>query len=64
MEQKKNMKKILFGKPEGKRPLSIRKFRRKDYIKMDLKGTMREVVGWIHLVEDSVQSRMNSAPRT
>jgi hypothetical protein len=40
---------ILGGKLEGKRPLGRPMFRREDDIRMDLKETEWEGVGWMHL---------------
>jgi hypothetical protein len=43
MEEKKNAYRILVGRPEGKRPLEIHRYRWEDNIKMDLK---RDRMGW------------------
>jgi hypothetical protein len=50
--EKRNMYRLLVGKPEGKRPL--RKLRRRwiDNIKMDLLEIGVNVVDWIGLAQD------------
>jgi hypothetical protein len=40
------------GKPEGKRSLGRRGYRKKDNIKIDLKGMEWDGLGWIHLAQD------------
>jgi hypothetical protein len=47
----RNACKILFGKPEGKRPLRRPKRRWEDNIRMDLKETGWEDVDWIYLTQ-------------
>ena len=42
----------MVRKPEGKRPLVLRKSRWKDNIKIDLKEIGREGIDWIDLVQD------------
>jgi hypothetical protein len=44
--------KILFGKPEGKRPLRKPRSRREDNIKMDLIEIAWGVMDWIHLSQN------------
>jgi hypothetical protein len=46
MGQKRNVYRILLGKPEGKRPLGRRRHGWVDNIKMDLK---RDTMGWYGL---------------
>jgi hypothetical protein len=48
---------MLVGKPEGKRPLGPPKHRLEDNIRMDLKETVREGVGWIYQAQDRDQER-------
>jgi hypothetical protein len=50
MGHKRNAYKILIRKLEGKRPTG-RHRRRWEGIVMDLGGTVREVVGWMHLAQ-------------
>jgi hypothetical protein len=54
--EKKNVYRILVGKPEGKRPLRRQRRRWVDNIKMDLK---RERVGWygLEMAQDRDQWR-------
>jgi hypothetical protein len=52
-----NAIKILVGKREGKRPLGRTRRRQEDSIKMDVKETGWEVVGWMHLVQGRNQWR-------
>jgi hypothetical protein len=55
--EKKNVYRILVGKPEGKRPLGIPICRWVDYIKMDLRETEWGGMDWIDLAEDREQCR-------
>ena len=41
----------LVGKPEGKRSLGKPTYRRKENIRLDLKGAYWEGVGWIDLAQ-------------
>jgi hypothetical protein len=43
---------ILFGKPEGKRPLGRSRHRWEDNIRLDLREVGWEGVDWIHLAQD------------
>jgi hypothetical protein len=52
MEEKRNMHRLLVGKPEGKRPLGRPRCRWMDNIKMDLLQTGLNVVDWIGLAQD------------
>jgi hypothetical protein len=47
-----NACKILFGKPEGRRPAGRSGHRWKDNIEMGLREMEFEVMDWIYLVED------------
>jgi hypothetical protein len=42
----------LVGKPEGKRPYRIPRYRRKDNIRLDLREIWWEGVDWMHLAQD------------
>jgi hypothetical protein len=50
--RKRNMYRLLVGKPEGKRPLAKQRHRWIDNIKMDLLETGVNVVDWIGLAQD------------
>jgi hypothetical protein len=52
MGEKRNMYRLLVGKPEGKRPLGRPGRRWIDNIKMDLSEIGLNVVDWIGLAED------------
>jgi hypothetical protein len=54
---KRNMYRLLVGKPEGKRPLGRPRRRRIDNIKMDLLEIGLNVVDWIGLGQDSYRWR-------
>jgi hypothetical protein len=49
---KRNVYKILVGKPEGERPLGISWRRWEDNIKIDLKETGCDGVDWTNLAQD------------
>jgi hypothetical protein len=49
MGEKRNVYRLLVGKPEGKRPLGRLRRRRKDNIKMDLLEIGLNDVDWIGL---------------
>jgi hypothetical protein len=51
----RNVCKILFIKPEGKRPLEILRHKWENNIKMDVKEIGCEGVDWIHLAQDRDQ---------
>jgi hypothetical protein len=55
MGEMRNAYNILFGKPEGKRPLGRPRRRRKANIRMDLRETGWEGVDWMHLAQDRDQ---------
>jgi hypothetical protein len=52
MGEKRNVYRLLVGKPEEKRPLGRQRRRWMDNIKMDLLEIGLNVVGWIGLPED------------
>jgi hypothetical protein len=52
MGEKRNVYKLLVGKPKGKRPLGRRRCRWMDNIKMDLLEIGVSVVDWIGLAQD------------
>jgi hypothetical protein len=52
MGEKRNMYRLLVGKPEGKRPLGRPRHRWIDDIKIDLLGIGLGVVDWIGLAQD------------
>jgi hypothetical protein len=52
MGEKRNMYRLLVGKPEGKRPLGRPRRRRIDNINMDLLDIGLSVVDWICLAQD------------
>jgi hypothetical protein len=57
MEEKKNVYRLLVGKPEGKRPLGRLRHRWIDNIKMDLLDIGLSVVDWIGLAQDRYRCR-------
>jgi hypothetical protein len=52
MGEKRNVSRLLVGKPEGKRPLGRPRRRWIDNIKMDLLEMRLSVVDWIGLAQD------------
>jgi hypothetical protein len=52
MEEVRGAYNILFGRPEGRRPLGRPRCRREDNIKMDLREIGFGDVDWIHWVQD------------
>jgi hypothetical protein len=52
MEEKRNVYRLLVGKPEGKRPLGRPRRRWRDNFKMELLDIGLNVVDWIGLVQD------------
>jgi hypothetical protein len=52
MEEKRNVYRLLAGKPEGKRPLGRPRRRWIDNIKIDLLKIGLNVVDWIGLAQD------------
>jgi hypothetical protein len=52
MEEERKVYKVLVGKPKGKRPPRISRYRWKDVIRMDLREIGWEVVEWFQLAED------------
>jgi hypothetical protein len=57
MGEKRNVYRLLVGKPEGKRPLGRPRRRRIDNIKMDLLKIGVSVVDWIGLAQDRYKWR-------
>jgi hypothetical protein len=57
MGEKRNMYRLLVGKPEGKRPLGRPRRGWIDNIKMDLLEIGLGVVGWFGLVQDRYRWR-------
>jgi hypothetical protein len=57
MGEKRNVYRLLLGKPEGKRPLGRPRRRWIDNIKMDLLGIRLNVVDWIGLAQDGYRWR-------
>jgi hypothetical protein len=57
MGEKRNVYRLLLGKPEGKRPLGSSRRRWIDNIKMDLLQIGRSVVDWIGLAQDRYRWR-------
>jgi hypothetical protein len=53
--ERRNVYRILVGKPERKRPLGRPRRRWVDNIKMDLRDIGREVMDWIDLAYDGYQ---------
>jgi hypothetical protein len=53
MVEKRNVYKVLVGKPEGKRPLGRPRHRWEDGIRMDLREIGWVSVEWIQLAQDS-----------
>jgi hypothetical protein len=57
IQEIRNVKEILMGKLEGKRPVGRPKRTCKDDIRMDLRGRGWESVDWIQLAQDRDQWR-------
>jgi hypothetical protein len=57
MGEKRNVYRLLVGKPEGKRPLGRPRRRWIDNIKIDLLEIVLNVVGWIGLAQDRYRWR-------
>jgi hypothetical protein len=57
MGEKRNVYRLLVGKPEGKRPLGRPRCRWMDNIKMDLSEIGMSVVDWIGLAQDRYRWR-------
>jgi hypothetical protein len=53
----RNAYKILFGKPEEKRPLGRPRHRCEDNIKMNLRKIGLKGVNWIHMAQDRSRCR-------
>jgi hypothetical protein len=54
---KRNVYRILVGKPEGKRPLGRQRSRRVDNIEMEFRDTRWGGMDWIDLAQDMDQWR-------
>jgi hypothetical protein len=59
IEEKRNVYRLLAGKPEGKSPLGRPRRRWIDYIKMDLLEIGLSVVDWIGLAQDRYRWRVH-----
>jgi hypothetical protein len=57
MGEKRNMYRLLVGKPEGKRPLGRPRCRLIDNIKMDLLEIGLSVMDWIGVAQDRYRWR-------
>jgi hypothetical protein len=57
MGEKRNVYRLLVGKPEGKRPLGRPRRRRIDNINMDLLEIGLSIVDWIGLAQDRYRWR-------
>jgi hypothetical protein len=57
MGEKRNVNRILVGKPEGKRPLGRPRRRLIDNIKLDLSDIGLIAVDWIRLAQDRYRWR-------
>jgi hypothetical protein len=55
--EKRNVYRLLVGKPEGKRPLGRPRHRWMDNIKVDLLEIGLSVVDWIDLAQDRYRRR-------
>jgi hypothetical protein len=56
--EKRNVYRLLVGKPEGKRPLGRPRRRWKDNIKMNFLEIRLSVVDWIGLAQDKYRWRV------
>jgi len=52
MGERRDVYRVMVGKPEGKRPLGRPRHRWEDNIKMDLQAVGCEGMGWMELAED------------
>ena len=52
LEDGRDVRKVLVGRPEGKRPLGRPRRRWEDNIKMDLEEVGRGCVDWMELAQD------------
>jgi hypothetical protein len=57
MGEKRNIYRILVGKPEGKRPLGRRRHRWVENIKIDLREIVWDGMDWIDLAHDREEWR-------
>jgi hypothetical protein len=58
MEEGRGVYRVLFGRPEGKRPLGRPRRRWEDNIKMDLREIGIDGANWIQLAQDRVHWRV------
>jgi hypothetical protein len=59
MGERRDLYRVLMGKPEGKRPLERPRCRWEDNIKMDLKEVGCGVMDWIKLALDKININKN-----
>jgi hypothetical protein len=57
MGEGRGVHRVLFGRPNGKRPLGRPRHRREDNIKMDLREIGIDGANWVWLTQDRVQWR-------
>jgi hypothetical protein len=57
MGEGRGVRRVLVGRPEGRRPLGKRRRRREDNIKMDFREIGIDGANWIQLAQDRVQWR-------
>jgi hypothetical protein len=57
LEERRDVYRVLVGRPEGKRSLVRPRSRWEDNIKMDLREIGIDGENWIHLAKDRVQWR-------
>jgi hypothetical protein len=57
MGERRNLYRVLVGKPEGKRPLRIPRRRLEDNIKIDLNKVGCGFMDWIELAQDEERWR-------
>jgi hypothetical protein len=62
MGEKRNVYRLLVGKPEGKRPLGRPRYRLIDNIKMDLLEIGLNVVDWISLAQVESSCELGNEP--
>jgi hypothetical protein len=55
MEEMRNAHRKLVGKPQGKRPLSTRRYRWEDNIKIGVREIRCEDVDWMELAQDRLR---------
>jgi hypothetical protein len=57
MGERRDLNRVLLGKPEGKRPLARSRCRWEDNIKMNLQEVGCEYMDWIDLTQDRYRWR-------